>query len=97
MNGKSIEAEIDEQIVFNWLSQNKNAIWSLFLASGYLKVVNVTRNALKQIEEKSMLRDKKSVIASIYIESRRIGTLRLQIAHGIAPGKACGRCIYIIC
>lgn len=38
--GKSIEAEIDEQIVYNQLDLDENAVWSLFLASGYLKVKN---------------------------------------------------------
>ena len=40
LNGEYIEAKIDEQIVFSQLSQNRNAIWSLLLASGYLKVVS---------------------------------------------------------
>ena len=31
--------EIDEQIVYHQLSVKKNAVWSLLLASGYLKVV----------------------------------------------------------
>ena len=31
--------EIDEQIVYNHLAGRKNAIWSLLLASGYLKAV----------------------------------------------------------
>ena len=30
--------EIDEQIVYNQLNEKKNAVWSLLLASGYLKV-----------------------------------------------------------
>lgn len=38
MKGKSFTAPIDEQIVFNQLEGNTNAIWSLLLASGYLKV-----------------------------------------------------------
>ena len=38
--GKSIETEIDEQIVYHQLDLDENAIWSLFLASGYLKVKN---------------------------------------------------------
>ena len=38
MQGGTIRVEIDEQIVFNQLSVNQNAIWSLLLASGYLKV-----------------------------------------------------------
>ena len=37
-----IEAEIDEQIVFNQLDeQGSSAVWSLLLASGYLKAVGV--------------------------------------------------------
>ena len=36
--GRSFEAEIDEQIVFNQLDENENAVWSLLLATGYLKI-----------------------------------------------------------
>ena len=38
LQGESIKTEIDEQIVYNQLSMTDNAIWSLLLASGYLKV-----------------------------------------------------------
>ena len=38
MQGEAIRMEIDEQIVYNQLNRKKNAIWSLLLASGYLKV-----------------------------------------------------------
>ncbi|MDE5932435.1 MAG: ATP-binding protein, partial [Lachnospiraceae bacterium] len=38
MQGESIRMEIDEQIVYDQLSTAKNAIWSLLVASGYLKV-----------------------------------------------------------
>ncbi|GFI47195.1 hypothetical protein IMSAGC019_02518 [Lachnospiraceae bacterium] len=38
LEGGSIRAEIDEQIVYQQLSGNINALWSLLLASGYLKV-----------------------------------------------------------
>ena len=41
LNEEYIEAEIDEQIIFSQLSENRNAIWGLLLASGYLKVVEV--------------------------------------------------------
>ena len=37
LNGGQIEASFDEQIVFEQLDQDENAIWSLLLASGYLK------------------------------------------------------------
>lgn len=36
--GESITTEIDEQIVYNQLKLDENAVWSLLLASGYLKV-----------------------------------------------------------
>ncbi len=39
MGGGVIRMEIDEQIVYNQLSAKRNAVWSLLLASGYLKVV----------------------------------------------------------
>lgn len=38
--GESFRAPIDEQIVFSQIEKNENAIWSLLLASGYLKVLN---------------------------------------------------------
>lgn len=39
IQGETIQMEIDEQIVYDQLYAKKNAIWSLLLASGYLKVV----------------------------------------------------------
>jgi len=42
LNGQAIHAQIDEQIVFNQLEGNANAVWSLLLASGYLKVIRYT-------------------------------------------------------
>ena len=41
IQGGSIESEIDEQIVYDQLDDNEEAIWSLLLASGYLKVQKV--------------------------------------------------------
>lgn len=38
LDGKSIGVEMDEQIVFSELDENESSIWSLLLASGYLKV-----------------------------------------------------------
>ena len=51
MQGKSFEAEIDEQIVFNQLDMDENAIWSLLMATGYLKVIKMEREGrlLKKI------------------------------------------------
>ena len=39
IKGKIIYRPIDEQIVYNQLDDNDDAIWSLLLASGYLKVL----------------------------------------------------------
>ena len=40
MKGECIKVPVDEQIIFNQLNTNPAAIWSLLLASGYLKVVH---------------------------------------------------------
>ena len=47
LKGGTISCSIDEQIIYNQLGQKENAIWSLLLASGYLKVVS------KEAEEDS--------------------------------------------
>ena len=41
LSDKTIVMEIDEQIVYDQLKTKRNAVWSLLLASGYLKAVNV--------------------------------------------------------
>jgi hypothetical protein len=40
LNGESLHKTIDEQIVYSQLFTEENAIWSLFLASGYIKLKN---------------------------------------------------------
>ena len=42
MKGEVIRVPVDEQIIFNQLDTNPAAVWSLLLASGYLKVVHTT-------------------------------------------------------
>ena len=44
LKGKHLYKEIDEQIIFIQLDVDENAIWSLFLASGYLKAESYTLN-----------------------------------------------------
>ena len=44
LKGNTFLVELDEQIVFSDLDEDENAIWSLLVASGYLKVVNVEQN-----------------------------------------------------
>ena len=45
LRGKQLAATIDEQIAFSQLGENEEAIWSLLIASGYLKVDHVDRFA----------------------------------------------------
>ncbi|MBO5070830.1 MAG: hypothetical protein J6C37_10800 [Roseburia sp.] len=40
LKGEHLFTFIDEQIVYNQLDGNENAVWSFLVASGYLKVVS---------------------------------------------------------
>ncbi|MBO5302939.1 MAG: AAA family ATPase [Lachnospiraceae bacterium] len=51
LDNKTIHCPIDEQIVYNQLDYNENAIWSLLLASGYLKVLSKENE--EEIDENS--------------------------------------------
>ena len=44
LEGKELAVKIDEQIVFNQLDGDVNAIWSLLLASGYLKIMRAPKD-----------------------------------------------------
>ena len=48
LRDESIKCPIDEQIVYNQLDYNNNAVWSLLLACGYLNWVKKIRNFLHQ-------------------------------------------------
>ncbi len=41
LQGGSIKSEIDEEIIFSQLDLDENSIWSLLLASGYLKTTSI--------------------------------------------------------
>ena len=70
----TIEVPIDEQIVFSELDYSEDAVWSLMLASGYLKVVSADpldgsrrkarkyRLTLTNLEIRIMFEDRKSVV-----------------------------------
>lgn len=48
--GGSFQTCLDEEIVFKQLSNAKTAVWSLLLASGYLKVLQVKQNSADRQE-----------------------------------------------
>ncbi len=41
LQGGSIKSEVDEEIIFSQLDLDENSIWSLLLASGYLKTISI--------------------------------------------------------
>ena len=49
LKGETIHCPIDEQIVYNQLDEDEDAVWSLMLASGYLKVLSYEQ--MDQINE----------------------------------------------
>ena len=51
LKGEIIKCPIDEQIVYNQLDDNEAAIWSLLVASGYLKVISYENLLLVGDEE----------------------------------------------
>lgn len=49
LNEKEIVLNFDEQIVFDQLETKENAIWSLMVASGYLKVAQIEYRGIFQV------------------------------------------------
>lgn len=45
LSGKELVTKIDEQIIFDQLDNSITAIWSLLLASGYLKIIRAPKDA----------------------------------------------------
>lgn len=64
LEGKTIETPVDEEIIFEQLENNCEAVWSLLLACGYLKVNKASENgaggnyvlSLTNFEVKNMFR-----------------------------------------
>ncbi len=53
LKGEPMEAEIEEEIVFNQLNRKPGAVWSLMLASGYLKVLEIIEAETEPGQERS--------------------------------------------
>lgn len=51
LQGKSFVTELDEQVVFNQLGSDNNAVWSLLLAAGYLKVLGTEAESADEAAE----------------------------------------------
>lgn len=85
LRGETFHTTLDEQIVFDQLDQGDDAVWSLLLASGYLKVIhyefNIARRKaefelrLTNIEVRAMF---ERMIESWFSGCRRINNAFLQ-------------------
>ena len=51
LRGETFHVEMDEQIVFSQLDQGEEAVWSLLLASGYLKAMYYEFNVVRRKAE----------------------------------------------
>ena len=51
LQGESIEVPVDEQIVYSTLYSDESAVWSLLLATGYLKVIHYQVDVESDFEE----------------------------------------------
>lgn len=51
LQGKTFHSTFDEQIVFHQLNQGDEAVWSLLLASGYLRTVHYEFNTIRRKAE----------------------------------------------
>ena len=61
LKGRKLFTEIDEQIIFSQLRHNENAVWSLFLACGYLKAEGYQLNEASGKEEYELTLTNKEV------------------------------------
>lgn len=61
LNGREFCTQIDEQVVYSQLDNDETAIWSLLLASGYLKVENLTFYEEQGVDEYSLTLTNKEV------------------------------------
>ena len=69
--GKSLVTEIDEQIVYSQLDQSDSAIWSLLLASGYLKVIRYEEYS-DDLDESGCLKEPEYELALTNLEVVRM-------------------------
>ena len=74
LKGNSIFCPIDEQIVYNQLDDNESAIWSLLVASGYLKILGY--------EQEELLEDTEEVMYELTVTNREV----LRMFYGMVRG-----------
>lgn len=83
LQGRSFRTELDEQIVFNQLDGDDNAIWSLLLATGYLKV-----SGLEKIEEDGELGEEGDVWYTLTLTNFEVRRMFRKMVTGWFKGSA---------
>ena len=71
--GRSIKVDMDEQIVFHQLDDNESAIWSLFLASGYLKVSD------RSLEPETILTEDFAGLPPVIVPKYEVSLTNLEV------------------
>ena len=79
INGKAINVRIDEQIVFSELDYSDDAVWSLMLASGYLKVISS--------EELNLIRESENEYELALTNREILFMFRKMILRWFTPAK----------
>ncbi len=74
LQGEHLWCTIDEQIVYNQLDDNENAIWSLLLASGYLKALDY--------ENVEYIADEEEVKYELTITNREVKRMFSSMVRG---------------
>lgn len=74
LKGESIHCPIDEQIVYNQLDDDPDAVWSLLLASGYLKVI--------QHEEINEVSENEEPLYELAFTNQEVCRMFLNIVRG---------------
>ena len=79
LKGETIDVPIDEQIVFSELDYSEDAVWSLMLASGYLKVVSS--------EELNLIRESDNEYELALTNREILFMFRKMILRWFSPAK----------
>ena len=79
LKGETINVPIDEQIVFSELDYSEDAVWSLMLASGYLKVVSS--------EELNLIRESDNEYELALTNREILFMFRKMILRWFSPAK----------
>lgn len=74
LKGGEVTVPVDEQIIFNQLDTSTSAVWSLLLASGYLKIVHA-QSMLEAVEEGT---ERQYTLTLTNLEVRRMFTMMVQ-------------------